>query len=157
MSNIRPLYSIDTCSLTEVRRVYPKDVFPGVWTLLDHLADLEILIAVEMVSWELEAQDDEVFGWANAHADIFRPLNAAIQNKGREIINLYPTLIDLKKRKTGADPFIIALASIESLAVVTQEKPSGGPNKVKIPDVCRSVGVECIPVLEMLRRAGLRL
>ena len=52
---------------------------------------------------------------------------------------------------------MIAGAAVYSCAVVTEEKPSGGPPKVKIPDVCKLLGVRCITMLDMLREEGLRL
>ena len=66
-------------------------------------------------------------------------------------------MLDLKKSKSGADPFLIAVAMLHKCSIVTEEKPSGGPHKSKIPDVCKAYSIECIPLLEMLRRECLRL
>ena len=52
---------------------------------------------------------------------------------------------------------LCAHAILRKCVVVTEEKPSGGPDKSKIPDVCRAYSVECIRVLDMFRREGLRL
>jgi hypothetical protein len=91
-------------------------------------------------------------------APMFLPLDAPIQTKAKEILARFPTgFLDLRKRKSGADPFIVAAAIVKNAAVVTEEKRSGGPDKVKIPDVCASFRVECFPLLELLRREGLRL
>jgi hypothetical protein len=153
----KPKYVIDTCSLTTLRRVYPRDVFSGAWLKLDDLASKNILVSSEMVYHELSSQDDEVTAWANEHDSIFIPLDAAVQIQAKEILRSHSSLVDLKRRKSGADPFVIALAIVMSCAVVTEERPSGGPPKVKIPDVCKAKGIECITLLEMLRREGLRL
>lgn len=152
-----PKYIIDTCSFTAMRRVYPEDVFPGAWRKLTELAESRIAISIDEVLEELKAEDDEVLRWANLHAGIFLPLDAPIQTEGKKILASHPNLIDLKKRKSGADPFLIASAIVHAAAVVTEEKPSGGPGKVKIPDVCKAYGIECLNVLAMLRREGLRL
>ena len=52
---------------------------------------------------------------------------------------------------SGADPWIIASAKVLGRKVVTQETPGGAnTRKVKIPDVCAAMGVECINSFEML-------
>jgi hypothetical protein len=149
------LYVIDTCSITELRRTYPQKGFPPVWALLDDLAIRQKLISVEDVAIELDAFDDESSEWARAHESIFLPLSAEIQAEARKILAVHPNLVDIKKRKSSADPFVVALAVVRGGTVVTQEKPSGGPHKVKIPDVCASLGVLCIPLLDMLLAEGL--
>ena len=113
------------------------------------------LISVADIFVELDAQDDEVSSWAQSHQGIFLPLSEDIQTQARDILRSYPNLIDLKKRKSSADPFLIAAAIIHEATVVTQEKPSGGPQVVKIPDVCRGYRIPCIQLLEMLQEEGL--
>jgi hypothetical protein len=149
-------YMVDACSFTELRRVYPKVNFPGVWELIEGLVVEGRLNSVEDVFFELDAQDDEVSVWARSHRDIFLPLTEEIQQKAREILSSHPTLVDLKKRKSSADPFLIAAALLRGATVVTQEKRSGGPPAVKIPDVCASFNVRCIPLLTMLQAENLR-
>jgi hypothetical protein len=140
-----------------MRRVYPRDVFLGVWAKLDELADKTILVSSELVYTELAAQDDEVTAWAGMHSSMFIPLDNDVQIKAKAILKAHRNLVDLKRRKSGADPFVIALAMVIDCAVVTEEKPSGGPPKVKIPDVCKINGLECITLLDMLRKEGLKL
>jgi len=153
-----PQYVIDSCSITAMRRIYPKDVFPGAWSKLSELAETGTLISSEQVLEELKVQDDMVLLWAKAHHGIFLPLYENIQVEASKILQAFPdNLLDLKKRRSGADPFLIATAKVNSCTVVTEENPSGGPPKVKIPDVCRAMRIECIAVLEMLRREGLKL
>jgi hypothetical protein len=133
------------------------DVFPGAWDKLDSLADSGLLASAEMVFEELGRQDDEVLDWAKQHTEIFLPLDEAVQIEVRRILENHINFIDLKRQKSEADPFVVATAVVKGCTVVTEEKPSGGPDKKKIPDVCKTEGLTCIPVLEMLRREGLRL
>ena len=157
MGSLFAKYVVDTCSFTSLQRTYPRDVFPGAWTLVEKLSRNGVLLSVEDVLEELEDQDDDVFKWAKKNKSIFLPLDEAIQTEARTILAQRPNLVDVKRRKSGADPFVIAAAAVYSCAVVTEEKPSGGPPKVKIPDVCKLFGVGCITVLDMLRDEGLRL
>jgi len=151
-----PKYAIDTCSITAMCRTYPIDVFPSAWNKLDELASSGVVISTEQVLQELKAQDDEAHEWAKGFKEIFLPLDEEVQGTASLVLGTHPELIDLKRRKSGADPFLIATAKIKSCAVVTEEKPSGGPHRPKIPDVCGAYGLECINVLEMLRREGLK-
>jgi hypothetical protein len=140
-----------------MRRIYPRDVFSGAWLKLDELADKNVLVSSELVYAELAVQDDEVTAWAGTHSSMFIPLDEDVQIKAKAILKVHKNLIDLRRRKSGADPFVIALAIVINCAVVTEEKPSGGPPKIKIPDVCKINSIECITLLDMLRREGLRL
>ena len=157
MGSLFAKYIVDTSSFTSLQRTYPRDVFPGAWTLVDRLSRSGVLLSVEDVLEELKGQDDEVFKWAKKNKSMFLPLDEAIQKEARKILAQRPNLVDLKRRKSGADPFVIAAAAVHSCAVVTEEKPSGGPPKVKIPDVCKLFGVRCVTVLDMLRDEGLKL
>ncbi|WP_291158281.1 DUF4411 family protein [Gemmatimonas sp. UBA7669] len=151
----KPVYVIDTCSLTELKNKYPQKAFPSVWDLVEALAGEGRLISVEEVAVEIDAVADEVTEWAKAHESIFVELDEKLQLATRVVLAKFPNLIDVKKRKSSADPFVIALALLREATVVTQEKPSGGPGKVKIPDVCQRLGIPCIPLLTMLLNEGL--
>ena len=150
-------YVIDTSSLTTMRRVYPIDVFPGVWNKLDELAQNGTVISVDPVLRELEVQDDVVTAWARRHEAAFVPLDDAIQQEATRILAAHPGLVDLKQRKGGADPFVIACAFVNSCIVVTEENKTLGFGRVKIPNVCDALNIRCIRLLEMLRHEGLKL
>lgn len=151
-----PKYVIDTCSLTKMRHTYPKDVFPAAWELLTDLAQTGVLISVEDVIEELLLFEDEILQWANEQGHIFFPLSENIQARAVEILSSHPGILDLKKNKSSADPFVIATAIEHSCAVVTEEKASNSQTRYKIPNVCRDYGVDCIPIIDMFRREGLR-
>jgi hypothetical protein len=150
-------YVIDTCSLTYLRRVYPIEVFPSVWEKIKDLVSRGALISCEDVFEELQVQDDELTLWAKEHSKIFKPLAVKIQKQVKRILSTHSNLVDLKKKKSSADPFIVATAMVYDCTVVSEEKPSGGPHKSKIPDVCKFYGVRCITLLDMLIEQGLRL
>ena len=139
-----------------MRHTYPKDVFPVSWALLTSLAESGALISVEDVLEELDLFDDEILQWAIAQDHIFCPLTESIQAKAVQILTSHPGILDLKKNKSSADPFLIATAMDHSCTVVTEEHFSNSPIRHKIPNVCRDYNVECITILEMFRREGLR-
>lgn len=153
---IKPKYVIDTCSLTTLRRVYPKENFKSVWDKISSLAKNNILISTEEVFEEIKQNDDEILKWAKEHDHIFFPHTKEIQLLVKKILVSHTNLFDAKNKKSTADPFLIAVAIINNCALVTEEKPSGGPNKYKIPDVCKDYNVECIDLLTLLKRENLK-
>lgn len=57
-----------------------------------------------------------------------------------------------------ADPWIIAAAKAWGDTVETFEKmPESNSTKVKIPDICKRMGVPCINLYEMMRKIGMVL
>jgi hypothetical protein len=59
-------------------------------------------------------------------------------------------LINPNTGRSGADPFVIALAQVNNCAVVTEEKAR--PTRPKIPDVCAGLGLRCINMLDLMRQ-----
>jgi hypothetical protein len=152
----KPKYFVDTCSFTELRRAYPRESFDPVWGLLERLAKEGALKSVEEIYLELKKQDDVISAWVSQFKEIFLPPTDDIQLKVREILSKYPSLLDLRKGKSGGDPFLIAAAVVHGGSVVTQERKSGGPPRLKIPDVCEKLKVPCIALVDMLRAENLR-
>lgn len=62
----------------------------------------------------------------------------------------YPRLVDTVKGRSGADPFVIALAASGEpvMAVVTEETPG----KQRIPDVCASERIPCMGLADLIER-----
>lgn len=145
-------YSLDTSAILDGwRKYYPPDVFPLVWTKLDDLINQRLLIATEEVLVELEKKDDQVYKWAKEREHMFYPINDEIQLVVTEILRDHRKLIDERKNRSGADPFVIALAKIENCAVITGERPSNSLNRPHIPDVCIALGIRWLNMLQLFR------
>jgi len=148
-------YSIDTSAILDCWiRYYPPDVFPQVWEKLDDLINAGILIATEQVLIELGKKDDEVYQWAQKREHMFIPINEDIQPIVSFILQNHPKLIDERKDRTGADPFVIALAQLEKCTVLTCEKPTNKLNRPKIPDVCNALKIPWVNMLQLFREQG---
>ena len=139
------------------RRSYPPDVFPSLWEKIDRLANEGKLIASEEVLIELEKKDDEVCAWAQQREQMFIPIDGVIQQHVRSVLQQYPRLLDTRKNRSGADPFVIALAQTEKCTVVTGESPSRSEQRPHIPDVCAALGIRCIDFVQMAREQGWRI
>ena len=152
------LYSLDTSAfLNSWRKYYPPDLFPMLWQNIEASVDNGILIAVDEVLVELEKKDDEVCEWARRHQPMFRTPEEPIQRAVTGILAVHPRLVDTRRNRSGADPFVIALAQVNTCTVVTYEMPSGNPAKPHIPDVCSNLGVRCISFVQLIRELGWRM
>jgi metal-dependent amidase/aminoacylase/carboxypeptidase family protein len=145
-------YSIDTSAILDAWvRGFPPDVVPGLWKQLEELIDNGQLIATEEVLYELEKKEDDAYEWAKNHENMFILTDERIQLVVIEILRNHKKLIDTRKNRSGADPFVIALAKVEGCGVVTGEKPTNRPDRPKIPDVCRAIDIPCINILQLCR------
>jgi hypothetical protein len=151
-------YSIDTSALLDGWvRYYPPDAFPGLWVRIEKLIEDGDLRATEEVLHELEVKDDDVYAWAKERKDgLSVPIDDRIQPAVAAILEDFEKLLDTRKNRSAADPFVIALAQIEGCMVVTGEGTTGNLNRPNIPDVCSGLGVPCISLLQLIRREGWR-
>ncbi len=150
-------YSVDTSALLDAWvRYYPPDVFDTLWSRLDGLVVRGHLLAIDEVQRELEKKDDELHKWVSARPTMIVTLDEDLQTAAVPIINRFGSLTNTKSLMGGsADPYVIALAQVRELTVVTAEKQK--PSKPRIPDVCKTLGVPCIALVEMFRREGWRV
>lgn len=148
-------YSIDTSAILEAwRRQYPPDVIPALWDGLDDLITSGDLRATEEVLHDLERKDDEVFQWSRDRRDLFVEVDSPIQSAVKAILRNHRKLLDTRKSRSGADPFVIALAQLNNATVVTNERTTGRAERPNIPDVCNALRIRCINILELIREQG---
>jgi hypothetical protein len=106
--------------------------------------------ATELVLTELEKKDDDAYQWARRWKQMFVPIDQAIQLNVRAILADHERLVDQRKGRSGADPFVIALAEMNGCAVVTDEDV-GNEAKPHIPYVCRARRIRVLSVLELIQ------
>lgn len=162
------IYCVDTSSLVNVQRTYPRAVFPGVWEQISELARAGRLISTREVLNELErGGDDEIYKWAKNHRFMFQDPDGEQIEVARGIVNdlQFQGLFDIDSETPDADPFVIALAAVQQrrssmfptqYVVVADEARAQPGRKPRIPDVCNDprYQLECIRVLEMFAREG---
>lgn len=152
-----PKYSIDTSAILDAWvRHYPFDLFPSFWSRFNALAAAKECVAVELINHELNKKDDGCSKWfkENNLDDFFVELNDDVQKAVANMMKNenYQRLVEDRKGVFGADPFVIALAKVENLIVVTGERANNNIAKPKIPDVCADMGIECINILDFMRK-----
>ncbi len=66
--------------------------------------------------------------------------------------------MDNTKNRSLADPWVIAHAMTENAVVVTKEEKETAANskRIKIPNVCETMGIRCINDFEMIGELGVR-
>jgi hypothetical protein len=128
-----------------------------VWGKLEELATARIISAPVDVRIELAEQKDDLFAWAKDLDGFFVEADRALLGRSKEIINAHPRLINPNSSKSGADPFVIALAELNAVPVVTYETRAKATAAPKIPNVCESRGLKVMTLVDVLRAEGFAL
>lgn len=155
-------YLLDTNTLIQAKNeYYGFDVCPGFWEWIDFENNRGVVISIEPVLDELRDGADQLTDWANERAEqLFLPVDKAT-------IAALPTVVkwvndfDFKEAAkrdflAKADPILIAYAlSHDDMTLATHEVHiEGERKKVKIPTVCKALGVSCIRTFGMLRKCN---
>ena len=139
---------------------YAFDILPGFWRFLDQKASDGAISSSTEVYDELVRGSDDLAIWARQrrNTDLFIAPSWAVQSALSVIANHVSAQYEPTYATaflSGADPWVIAHAMVDSGKVVTFEKavPTSS-KKVKIPNVCQYYGIESLDLYEMLRRLG---
>lgn len=133
-------------------RSYPIDILPTLWRNFERLILEKRLISPYEVKRELEKKTDPLLDWAKQQEGLFQPDEEDMQRVLLEVMSRFPLLVESKKNRSGADPWVIALAKVRHATVLTQEQFSSNPAKPRIPDVCQAFSVPFVDLLTLIRR-----
>lgn len=148
-------FSLDTSGILDAWvRHYPPDVFPAIWSQMDVSARNGEIFIIEEVVHELEKKDDGIHKWVKLREMAVVPIDSQVQENVVKIMAKYTRLVDSKKNRSVGDPWVIALAKVRGLTVVTGEKATGNLAKPKIPDVCKDLGLPCVEMIDFFRTQG---
>lgn len=158
------MYLLDANIFIQSNRAhYGLDFMPGFWQWLDQGHQAGVLCSIEKIKQELAAGEDELSTWASSRHLMFLSLDAATT----------PSLSRLAAwANSGGVPYtqaavseflgcgdyqLVAYAAAHGHTVVTHEVSAPESKKrIKIPDACIAMGVDCINPFEMLRREKAR-
>jgi len=151
------VYSIDSSALIDAWvRKYPPDFLPSLWNQIAASIGTGTLVSPDEVLLELARGGDDLHAWANGRPALFRAPSLSMQARVAHIVNTFPTFVPNRAPDgVWADPYVIALAQETGGAVITSEvtAPSNARN-LKIPNVCASLGVRCLTLLQFFREQG---
>jgi hypothetical protein len=148
-------YCLDTSALLDGWvRYYPPDNFPSFWAKMDELVKGGKVWACRQVLEELRVRDDDVYAWLKQRSGIVVEIDESRFALAQAISVEFPGWAD--RKRSGADPFVVALAEQRGLRVITGERLVNTlkGNKTKIPDVCRHRKVGWGAVVDLIRAEG---
>lgn len=155
-------YLIDTNLFIEAKnRFYGLDFCPAFWDWLVQQGNLGRVASVARVKDELDSGRDELSEWVkNLRSDFF----ISPDDSSQEVLAQIKDWVDKEKYIQhakdeffdGADPWLVAQAKSLQCTVVTLEIKGSSSKKVKIPNVCGGLNVDCIDPFKMLRCVGAR-
>ncbi len=157
------------------RQYYAFDLVPTFWEKLKGCFESEKIVILDKVWSELEkgGSGDDLSSWLNSNKSLVNTCTykteVVIKNYADvlqyiQTSNLYyESAIAAWAVEEIADPWLIAAAKANGYIIVTEELGSKGigpkqKNKdPKIPDVAKALGVETIPLFEMMRRLKIKI
>lgn len=146
------IYCIDTSSLIAAwQERYPIENFPVFWKKVDELISQSRLVAPTDVLHEITKKSAELQKWLKQRSQMFRELDDQTQIEAGNILQAFPRLVAEKKVRTSEDTFVIALARVGGLQIVTDEKPTGKQERPNIPDVCMALGLTPMRLLDLIK------
>ena len=126
-----------------------------VWDGFDTLIEEGRFKASIEVYNELQKKDDELFAWCKERKEaMFVEIDDDTQAIVAQIMRDHPKLVDTTKGRSGADPFVIALAATinPAMTVVTEE----ALGKSRIPDVCNAQKILWCGVADLIEKEDWR-
>ena len=150
------VYSVDSSALIHAwRRIYRPKNFGFVWDGFDTLIEEGRFKASIEVYNELQKKDDELFAWCKERKEaMFVEIDDDTQAIVAQIMRDHPKLVDTTKGRSGADPFVIALAATTNPAITVVTEEALG--KSRIPDVCNAQKILWCGVADLIEKEDWR-
>ncbi len=141
-----PRYVIDSSSWFDISERPDRD---EVWAvIIDVISGERVLLPTECVD-EIRL-DEELWARLSQLETKFRASgNEEVYLLAGRIAAAFPGMARIRSKKTKADPFVVALASVERALLVCHETTRKAPNR-KIPTACDRFGVRCITIDDLL-------
>ncbi|MBI5608735.1 MAG: DUF4411 family protein [Deltaproteobacteria bacterium] len=158
-------YLLDANVLIEAwNHYYRPEFLPGFWTWVDEQQQARTLRTTQSVHAELSG-DGPLSDWILARGKgwVVREDDEATQETFARIVGFVNSDPRWSPRARadflrGADPWVIAVAAVQGMTIVTLERNDPTTRKkVLIPVVAAEFGVATVNTFELLRRLGARL
>ena len=131
--------------ITSWRIYYSPESFSPLWAKFAELINEGRICVPKEVEKEIINGKDDLAEWFKKQKECVKPYTKEQLAIVQEIVGIYPKVSQYHKvRPFHADPFIVALAKVENLAVVTFEGNNGSSDNPSIPLLCSQQGVKCI-------------
>jgi hypothetical protein len=147
-----PTYCLDSSAIIDWHeRYYPPRNFPQLVDRVDEIMQEGRVLISEEVWVEIDSKDAAAKEWCEPRlGDLVVPTDLDVVKQVQAILTSHPKLVGALKNRSGADPFVIAVAMLCDSTVVTGELP-GTENRPRIPNVCSDLSVPCISFLDLIK------
>ncbi|CAO80131.1 DUF4411 family protein [Candidatus Cloacimonas acidaminovorans] len=151
------VYCLDSNALIEPWNKYYSPKISNYFDILERLIIENRIFCTEEVALEIKKGDDLLYKWLKKNESNFvKTIDSDVQKKVRIILSQFPNLIDSKKQRSMADPWVIAHAWSLNAVVVTKEYPIDNVKKhCKIPDVCKFYNICCMDDWQFIAELGI--
>ena len=162
MNQTEPTCCLDSNVLIQAwQKYYSPKYCPSYWDVLNKLGNEDRIFIPSMVYDEIVKTDDELSDWLKSSDIKVKPITSDVTQILTSIYAADPNhkhLVDSKKGRSLADPWVIAHAIKENAIVVTKEEKVTALNstKIKIPNVCDNMGVAWINDYKMIEQLELK-
>ena len=153
------MYLLDANIFIQSNRAhYGLDFVPAFWEWLDRGHGARLLCSIEKIRDELDAGQDDLTVWASARKPMFLTMDATTAASLARLatwattpaVSYTPAAV--AEFLASGDYQLVAYAHAHGHTVVTYEVSApGSKKKIKIPDACIAMGVNCIDPYSMLR------
>ena len=136
-------------------KIYRPKNFGFVWEGFDvPIEEGRFKASIEVYN-ELQKKDDELFAWCKERKEeMFVEIDDDTQAIVAQIMRDHPKLVDTTKGRSGADPFVIALAATANPAMMVVTEEALGKNR--IPDVCNAQRILWCGVADLIEKEDWR-
>lgn len=162
MSSELKKYCLDANVLIQAWQKYYSPRFcMSYWEMLNELGKLGRIFLPEEVFKEITRTEDDLSEWLTRSSISVMGIDEGVTECLRAIYGKHPShqmLVDNIKGRSLADPWVIAHALHQGATVVTKEERVTALNstKIKIPNVCDNMGVDCIDDFKFIAEVNLQ-
>ena len=160
--NVQQKYCLDANVLIEAWRKYYSPKFcPDYWDILNTLGADDKIYMPQIVYEEITRTEDELSAWLKKSKIKAHEIKEPVTECLKQIYAADPAhklLVDSKKYRSLADPWVIAHALSDNACVVTKEEKITASNKdkIRIPNVCENMSVRCINDFQFVEEMNIK-
>ena len=141
------------------QKYYSPKLCPSYWEVLNKLGEENRIFIPRSVYDEITRTEDDLKKWISGCSIPVLDIDGAVANCLQDMYNANPLhrlLVDNTRRRSLADPWVIAHAMKEKACVVTkEEKITSSTTKIRIPNVCENMGILCINDFDFVAEVGI--
>jgi predicted nucleic acid-binding protein len=154
-------YCLDANVLIQAWRKYYSPKFcPEYWKLLGRLGHAGRIFLPSHVADEINKTEDDLSDWLKGSGIPIYPVEESVTLCLKQIYEAdkkHKFLVDSTRQRSMADPWVIAHAMNQNGCVVTKEvKETAKTNRIKIPNVCETMGIRCIDDFQLIEELQIR-